>query len=219
MLIQDIFFSWQGEGPFIGFSQIFIRTAGCNLSCDYCDEQQIEPDQIRQVSLDDIITQITPYYKKKPHSISLTGGEPLLQVDELKQLIPKLKHPVFLETNGTLPDHLKEIMKDVTYFSIDYKEDYDKEFIQCLTLLKDKKNVYVKFVLLKDFNILILQKLVKIISAINRTFPLILQPVTPIKSIKYRPTEKDLLRAYQASITHLDTVRVIPQTHKILGIK
>lgn len=217
MLIQDIFFSFQGEGILIGYPQLFIRFAGCNLICEYCDENT--GGDFQDLSIDAVLDKVTPFYKKKPHSIVLTGGEPLLQVASIRELIPHFKKwPLFLETNGTLPDHLAEVMDAITYFSVDYKIGYEKEFIDFLSLLRDKENVCVKIVLLRDFNILDVQRLGKIVASINKSIPIILQPVTPIRKITHPPTWQDILRGYQAVSNLVDTVRVIPQAHKMMGI-
>jgi organic radical activating enzyme len=215
MLIHEIFFSFQGEGLYIGVPQVFLRLAGCNLICEYCDEVD---KPTKELSCDDIINQVTPLYSKKPHSLVLTGGEPLLQVNELKNLIPKINLPIFLETNGTLPEHLMDIMELITYFSVDYKPGHEKEFIDFLSLLKEKDNIYVKYVMLKDFNILELKTLGKIVASINKKIPIILQPVTPVGKIKHRPTPADLFRGYQVLLNQVDTVRIIGQTHKMIGL-
>jgi len=216
MLVQDLFFSFQGEGLFIGYPQIFLRLWGCNLSCDYCDEIS---DKYQDLTVETVAGQINSYLSRKPHSLVLTGGEPLLQVEEIKKLLPLITLPIFLETNGTLPEHLKEIINKVNFFSIDYKNAYEKEFIDFLCLVTDKPQVYVKFVVLRDFNILELQSLVKIMNKINPKIPLVLQPVSVAKNIKHPAKPDDLFRAYQIACKQLETVRVIPQTHKFIGIK
>ncbi len=58
------------------------------------------------------------------HSVSITGGEPLLQVDFLKNLLPKIKEKglkAYLETNGTMPDRLSEIIDLVDIVAMDFK--------------------------------------------------------------------------------------------------
>ncbi|MFA5878804.1 MAG: 7-carboxy-7-deazaguanine synthase QueE [Candidatus Margulisiibacteriota bacterium] len=225
MLVQDLFFSFQGEGLLIGLPQVFLRLWGCNLSCEYCDEIS---DHYQDLTTDAILNKINEYLPKKPHSLVLTGGEPLLQVEDLKKLLPNIKLPIFLETNGTLPLHLTEIIDMVSFFSVDYKIGYEKEFIDFLFLINNKlaanintlkSQVYIKFVVLKDFNILELQKLVKIINKINNKIPLVLQPVSITKKIKHQAKPEDLFRAYQIANKYLDDVRIIPQTHKFTGLK
>jgi organic radical activating enzyme len=217
MKIQDIFFSFQGEGPFIGYPQIFIRFFGCNISCDYCDENS--KVKFQDLSVTDLLSALKPYYAQKPHSISLTGGEPLLQVDAIKELIPSLKLPLYLESNGTLPKHLTEIVNDITYFSIDYKTGFAENFFDFLALIQNKPNVFIKYVLVKNFDIMDLKRAIKIISSLNNKIPLILQPVSPIKKSIQAPTPEDLHRAYNLASSELTTVRIIGQMHKSIGIK
>jgi len=214
MTSEQVFFSFQGEGPLIGFPQIFVRFAGCNLQCDYCDESQ----NLAELSTEEIYTKIEPLLKKKPHSISLTGGEPLLHVNQIKELLPLLKLPIYLETNGTLPDHLAEIHHQVTYFSVDYKSGYDKEFIDFMALLIEKESVWVKYIVKRDFQITELQHLAKLLAKLSPKIPLILQPVTPTKLIKQPPRPEDLMRAYTVCLQHLPTIRIIGQMHKFIGI-
>jgi 7-carboxy-7-deazaguanine synthase len=217
VLISEIFFSFQGEGLYIGYPQIFIRFSGCNLACPYCDEP-LALNSSKEYSVDMILEEIKPLMKYKPFSISLTGGEPLLQVDALKELIPKLPLPVFLETNGTLASHMAEVADLVTYFSVDFKPGFETEFIDFIDILKDKKNVFVKFIVTKGIHVNELKKIAKIISSFNDEIPLILQPVTPFSGIKEKATMDDILRAYNVLKSSLKTIRVIPQTHKLMNI-
>ncbi len=216
MQISEIFYSFQGEGPLIGFPQIFIRLFGCNLTCDYCDETN---PRYHDYSVDDIIKISQPLFKKKPHSISLTGGEPLLQVNAIKKLCPKLKLPIYLETNGTLPHQLTKIVNDIDWFSVDYKPSYENEFIEFISILRNKKNVFIKYIVTKNFLSQEIQKLAKIISSINVEIPLILQPVTPSSGYKEKATEADIIRAFDITRKYVSIVRIIPQTHKLMNIK
>jgi 7-carboxy-7-deazaguanine synthase len=218
MLINDIFFSFQGEGPLLGIPQIFIRFANCNLDCNYCDEYT-GVKNAKEYQVNEVLSTLAPLYKENPHSISITGGEPLLQVESLKELLPNIPIPLYLETNGTLPKHLSEIINFFTYFSVDYKPGFETEFIDFLSLLKDRENVFVKFIITRQTSIKDMQKVSKIISSINDKLPLILQPVTPFSGYKEKAKSEDILRAYNVARQYLKEIRIIPQTHKIIGIK
>jgi 7-carboxy-7-deazaguanine synthase len=223
MRIGEIFYSFQGEGPFIGEPQIFVRLCGCNLNCDYCDEPAAFQEG-KEVIVHDVLQTIAPLLKKKVHSISITGGEPLLQVDALKELIPVLSRPIYLETNGTLPDHFSEIVDLIDFASIDFKPGFEREFFDFLQIAYAKfednlSSMFVKYVVKKDFLIQELQQLTKAISAIDSNITLILQPVTPFSGFKGKPSEKDLMRAFNLAASKLNNVRIIPQMHKVLGIK
>ena len=80
------------------------------------------------------------------------------------------------------------------------------------------KEVFVKIVFTKDTFIKDLDEAVKIIAEIDEKIPLVLQPVTPHGSVKHRPGFEEILAFQALAKRRLKTVRVIPQTHKILGI-
>lgn len=96
MNVVEIFNSMQGEGKYMGIMCTFVRFAGCNLRCTFCDEVK-KYGRAKEMSVDEVVSQC-----KQPH-IVLTGGEPTLQ-PELEKLISKLVakgHEVHIETNGT----------------------------------------------------------------------------------------------------------------------
>ena len=95
--ISEIFSSIQGEGKYVGCRQLFIRLIGCNLDCPYCDTNNLAHDKsvprkiknqrlsysgdltlANPVTLDDILPYIKARLEEPHHSISITGGEPLL---------------------------------------------------------------------------------------------------------------------------------------------
>ena len=96
--INDIFYSLQGEGYNTGRAAVFIRFAGCNLRCSFCDT---EFDTYREMTDDEIITAIKDYPAR---FVVLTGGEPTLQVDEaFVDLLHQHGFEVAMESNGTRP--------------------------------------------------------------------------------------------------------------------
>ena len=116
--IKEIFTSIQGEGPFIGYKQLFIRFCYCNLNCKYCDTD-FSSDNAKEVSPEEILSVINK--ATDCHSVSLTGGEPLLYKDFIKEFAPACNIPLYLETNGTLSESLKEIIDYLTFISADIK--------------------------------------------------------------------------------------------------
>ena len=69
--IKEIFESIQGEGPFIGYKQLFIRFCGCNLNCRYCDTD-FDKESSKEYSIEELVSICNQ--KKDCHSVSLTGG-------------------------------------------------------------------------------------------------------------------------------------------------
>jgi len=98
MQICEIFHSLQGEGILIGTPTVFIRTAGCNLRCQWCDTEFAFEDG-KEMSLDEIIEEIEKF---KCHLICITGGEPLIQKDisKLVQILLEKNYFVSVETGG-----------------------------------------------------------------------------------------------------------------------
>ena len=118
MKINEIFYSIQGEGKWMGIPNIFIRTSGCNLRCNYCDTKYAyyKGDQIE---IPKILKKISKFNCKK---ICITGGEPLLQKD-INNLIDKLiknNYQALIETNGSIDLKIIENLKNVS-ISLDIK--------------------------------------------------------------------------------------------------
>ena len=94
--INDIFYSLQGEGRNTGRAAVFIRFAGCNLRCPFCDT---EFSEYREMSDADILAAISGYPSR---FVVLTGGEPTLQTDaEFIALLHSNGYEVAMESNGT----------------------------------------------------------------------------------------------------------------------
>lgn len=101
MQLTEIFCSIQGESTFAGFPCIFIRLAGCNLRCNYCDTTYSYSPEFTK-SIKEIMAEIRQYEPVK--LVEITGGEPLLQ-DDVYRLIQKLHndaYKILLETNGSI---------------------------------------------------------------------------------------------------------------------
>ena len=128
--IIEIFSSFQGEGLLIGERQIFVRFAGCNLNCNYCDTNDSKSEKSgklmtpQQVN-DEINKLLTPDCR----SISFTGGEPSLYPDFINEVSKLTDLKIMLETNGTLPDNIDSIEKlDMVSLDIKLPEHFDGDF-------------------------------------------------------------------------------------------
>lgn len=96
----EIFYSLQGEGPRAGSPAVFLRLAGCNLHCSWCDTRYswLKGCECR---VEEIAERVLRYGCK---GLVITGGEPLLQRTEIERLLTLLPDDMFIEveTNGTL---------------------------------------------------------------------------------------------------------------------
>lgn len=236
--IVEIFSSIQGEGLYIGTRQVFVRLAGCNLNCAYCDtpdsRQLIKNALVERTPGKRDFFQIanpvpTDYFSQlinslltvRHHSISFTGGEPLCQAQTITELAPKLKAPIYLETNGTLVQELATVLPYIDIISMDIKlpsitgNQYWQEHNEFLRLAATK-NVFVKIVITDQSNNEELNHAFNLVAAIDDNIPVILQPVTPVNGCK--SVSPDCMLDYQAlALALLRNVRVIPQTHKFMG--
>lgn len=96
MRINEIFYSIQGEGFFAGTPAVFVRFAGCNLKCDFCDTNH---QPFSYYTEDKIVRRIASY---NANLVVFTGGEPSLQLTQsLVDKVKALGKIVAVETNGT----------------------------------------------------------------------------------------------------------------------
>lgn len=121
--VVEKFVSINGEGPLAGQLAIFIRFAGCNLNCSYCDTSWAnEKDASYKLMTSD---EIYEYIKSMGiRNITLTGGEPLLQegIKELLTLLGKDKELyVEIETNGSVLLNKFVDLENPPSFTMDYK--------------------------------------------------------------------------------------------------
>jgi len=243
--IIEIFSSIQGEGPCIGYRQIFIRFALCNLKCLYCDTQ-FKPKRIckieecpgsgnfveyeNPVTIDQLIYKINEFLYFNHHSISLTGGEPLLCCDFLSYFLPELQKrkknnnlKIYLETNGTLPDELRKVIKYLDIISMDLKIEsstgtptpWEKHNDFADIALANNKDIFAKVVVTDKITLNEVEEIVEFL--INRQIPLILQPVTSENKELIIGASK-LLNIQESMLKKLNDVRIIPQTHKYLNL-
>lgn len=239
--VVEIMSSIQGEGLYVGCRQLFVRFQGCNLKCKYCDtansivkaeECIIEKTpgsrdfykKVNPINKSTLLEIISKYDLKKLHSISYTGGEPLLQHKFLGSILPdisKSKIKNFLETNGTLTNELTKIIDYIDIVSMDIKlpDAVEKplwEIHRDFLKVACSKDTYVKIVITSETNIQELDEVISIIDSVNKKIPLIIQPVTPIGNIQ-SPISSRVISLQDHCLKHLNDVRVIPQTHKYLG--
>ncbi len=215
VLIKEIFSSIQGEGTHVGEKHLFIRFCGCNLKCAFCDTD-FDPKNAKEYTADEILKTA-----KDSEIIALTGGEPLLHLDFLLEFLPlakKAEHKIYLETNGTLLNELKEIVNFVDTVAMDikiksatkqptrYKEN--AEFLK--TAQEGCKDVFVKVVFdgnIKD------DEIKEITNFLPTETMLILQPKMPLNDgFNYSNIFEKFYKLHKKT-------RLIPQCHKFLNLQ
>ena len=215
--VKEIFTSIQGEGNYVGYKQLFIRLCGCNLNCSYCDTDFGVNNSIEYTTKEllEICSQ-----NSDCHSVSLTGGEPLLHTDFIIELGKRCNLPIYLETNGVLYNDLKNVIDYVTYIAADIKlpsaaklepmwEEHEK-FLE----LASKKDAFAKVVFdenITDFEIHKITHLCK-----NFDIELVLQP----KMTGNNPaiTSEFMQKILDKCIKIHPKTRLIPQVHKFIGV-
>ena len=136
--VSEIFTSFQGEGPYVGTPATFLRLYGCNLNCEWCDT---DISTYEMLSVDDVAEiLITQMEFNNIKTLIITGGEPTLQMEEVKRLIEELPDDIRIqmETNGSLFEYIPEVE-----FVISPKEDKEKVFENYYKY----DNVFFKFVI------------------------------------------------------------------------
>ena len=100
LVINEIFYSIQGESSYAGWPCVFIRLTGCNLRCTWCDTTYSFHDG-QPIPLDEIVAKVRSF---ETQLVEVTGGEPLLQPNVLPLMtrLCDLGKTVLLETSGSL---------------------------------------------------------------------------------------------------------------------
>ncbi|MCC6442472.1 MAG: 7-carboxy-7-deazaguanine synthase QueE [Armatimonadetes bacterium] len=244
--LVEMFSSVQGEGPLIGYRQIFLRLFGCNIRCDYCDTPdslenlapcRIEsppgsrqfacrPNPVPAGELLDILSEMNR--QTRHHSLSVTGGEPLLQADFLKSFLPFVRAEkllIYLETNGLLPDRLAHIIDLIDIVGMDIKiassagipedtADIHRRFLE----ISAARRVFVKIVVAGPTTEYEIRSAADLIAGVSAAIPLVLQPLTPFGRARDTASPEQLLRLQSAALERLEDVRVIPQMHKTMNV-
>ena len=134
--INEIYHSIQGESTSAGIPCVFVRLTYCNLRCTYCDTEYAFYDG-KDMSVQQVIDEVEKYNCRL---VEVTGGEPLVQMDECLDLMKKLcdlGFEVLIETGGSL------LIKD-----IDHRVKIIMD-LKCPSSNMEKKNLYENLKYLK----------------------------------------------------------------------
>ena len=250
--VVEVFWSAQGEGPFVGSPTVFVRFGGCDLRCRWCDTPHtwtpVEkcrfqdpnggPDRVQKnpVSFESVLGAISDLAPQTGDFVSLTGGEPLLQVDWVSALSKAVRGDglrAHLETHGLAVESLSRVVGRLDVISMDWKSPADvrsavperyPDFVQAhrdfLRLAKDvADSVYVKWVISDRTSTIELEQVCRVIEEVDPETPLILQPVTPAGGVQSALEASVVLGWLRSARERLCDVRLIPQTHPLIGAR
>lgn len=202
MKITDIFQSLQGEGKNQGIPCLFIRLAGCNLRCRWCDTPESWAGGT-EMNLNSILEQVG---RINPSYICVTGGEPLLQADELDHLLGSLhKRGVIIdiETNGTIDFSRFQPSASIC---MDVKCPSSGEQSDLSLLEKIRPQDSIKFVVKDEADCQFAKEIMKTHQIAGEVF------MSPVFGTDYTTISKFIL------INNLP-VRMQVQLHKVIGVK
>lgn len=218
--ISELFVSIQGEGVGVGAPSFFVRTSGCSVGCKYCDTKYAW-GKGREWKVEDVIKEVL---NSKLPEVVITGGEPLEQTN-LPFLIEAISsidsiRKITLETSG-------HIFRKGLYFQklrivlspkpptmeVKFPEYSLKKF------LSTYKNIYLKFAVYDERDL----DVVKGFICKNEeliTEPIVIQPL----QVPFEEYTKTAKRVFQLVIEDKNflnkfEVRIIPQIHKLIGLK
>jgi organic radical activating enzyme len=219
--IVEVFDSVQGEGIYVGIKQLFVRFFGCNLACKFCDTQI---DRFMEYEPEELFAELK-LYQDDYHSVSFTGGEPLLQKDFLKEILQFTRNAGFtnyLETNGTLSRELQDVIGYVDIVAMDMKLPSStghfpcwrahRQFLEVASL----KEVFVKMVICDS------TRSEDLINALD-----LVKEINPAATIIFQPNSFDDQARLDKTIEYFKMLSeerflaccTIPQVHKFIGVR
>lgn len=241
--VAEVFASVQGEGPLVGVRQVFVRLRGCALTCKYCDTTQSragdgsgrferEPGGVWEefdnpMTVEQVLGLVSELAGRfRPHSVSITGGEPLLQPEFLVELLPRLREAglkTYLDTACCYPEAMGRIAEYVDWVSADLKLPSTiiepvsfADFAATWQAIRHER--FVKVVLTAEVSVEELAEALGALQGLDPQAQVILQPATPSGGC-LAPTVEQLFALLGAAVDLFPTVRLIPQCHVMMGIR
>jgi len=202
MKIAEIFKSLQGEGKNQGKVCLFIRLSGCNLHCRWCDTEYARTAGT-EMSLDAVLEQV---WRVNPPYVCITGGEPLLQTQDLEPLLISLHKrgtAIDIETNGTI-DFTR--LQPYAAICMDVKCPSSGEESDLALLDSIRKEDSVKFVVSDDTDCRYAQEIMDTHRIAGEIF------FSPVFGTDYKPITQFIL-------SNSLPVRFQVQLHRIIGVK
>ncbi len=240
--LSELFVSVQGEGSRAGQRHLFVRFAGCNLRCRYCDtpeslvpvarcrvdwpggSTEVLDNPIAAGQLAEILDR---FCRLDPSiaMISFTGGEPLVQGDFLAELVSRypMPRPFLLETNAVVEARAGEIARRAALISADLKlpsaegrphwDEHERFFACC-----QAREVDAKIVVGEETPIEEVEEAAARLAQWAPGATVFLQPMTDRRSGRWRISQARLLRLAAVAGRSVP-VRLRPQMHRLIGVR
>jgi 7-carboxy-7-deazaguanine synthase len=202
MRIIEIFQSLQGEGKNQGRPCVFVRLAGCNLACTWCDTPESRSGG-REMSGEEVFDHVSHF---NPSLVCITGGEPLLQGDELEGLLRSLHAQgiaIDIETNGTVDFNRFQPFASVC-MDVKCPSSGEKSVLPLLEKIRTQDSV--KFVVKDEADCQYAQQVLGAYRIAGEIF------LSPVFGTDYPAITRFILM-------HNLPVRMQVQLHKIIGVK
>lgn len=196
LFVSEMFDSLQGEGPSQGYPCSFLRLAGCNLTCTWCDTDYSwnwQKYDVRKETSTHTVDSLAARFRDVPRLV-ITGGEPLLQQKALEHLLSALPPalPVEVETNGTLVPS-DAMRQRVTQWNVAPKlahsgEPFERRVSKvALEALRDTGNAWLKVVVESNADRAELDAIVNLVSWSSERVYLMPQCRSPSELINSTP--------------------------------
>ena len=171
MKISEIFSSIQGEGIHAGKPSVFLRTALCNLKCVWCDTKYTwdwdnydYSKEVHELPIEKVIEKIKEF---EPKHIVITGGEPLIQQNDIASLLSKLGDDYFVEveTDCTIIPN-SAVLEHVNHWNVSPKTSNSgnsreaREIPQCYDFFAKLENSVFKFVIENESDLVEIDELI-----------------------------------------------------------
>ncbi len=242
--LSEVFASWQGEGSRAGQRQLFVRFAGCNIRCRWCDT----PDSLTRVPYCRVdypdgrnetfsnpltlqtLAAIVEECCRLDSSIAMvaiTGGEPMVQAEFLSLWLSQAPPPVgcLLETNALISQGLAAVLPGIEVVSADAKlpsntgEDEPWDRHRTFLELCRGTELYVKMPVDQATASDEVARAAELVAAAAPGATLFVQPITEAVGPSWCIDQERLARLAAIASSHVRDTRVLPQIHKLIGIR
>jgi len=242
--LSEIFVSFQGEGARAGEKHLFVRFAGCNIRCRYCDTPESlvrvptceitwpggdSERRTNPVAADDLAAIVERFCVLDPQiaMLALTGGEPMVQHAFLAAWLAAYppSRPCLLETNAIMTAGLEGVLAHVAVVSADIKlpsnsgeralwDEHRRFLATCRHL-----DVYVKMPVDERTDPDEVRRGARLVRETSPAATLFLQPINTACGSAWQATQQRVLELVGCAQRELPSTRLRPQLHKLMGVR